>query len=101
MKKMKSGGSPGKRGILRKYAKLAIGAYLLNKLRSGILEKEVEPEVEPEEMMLSEAEEAETGEGRPSMRMGKIILAGLAGATLLYAVKKRAAKKIGHKIEVE
>ncbi|WP_292390059.1 hypothetical protein [Methanosarcina sp. UBA5] len=100
MKKMKSGRSPGRKGILRKYAKLALGAYLLNKLRSGRLEKEVEAELEPEEMMLSE-EEVETGKGRPSMRIGKIILGGLAGATLIYAVKRRAAKKRGHKIDVE
>ena len=101
MKKMKSVRTPGKKGILRKYAKLALGAYLLNKLRSGRLEKEVEAELEPEEMMLSEAEKAEKGRGRPSMKMGKVILGVLAGATLLYAVKRRAAKKKGHKIEVE
>lgn len=102
MNKMKSGRAPGTRGIARKYIKLAIGAYLLNRLRAGILEKEVEPEVEPEEMMLSEAEEeVETGAGRNSMRIGKIILGGLAGATLLYAVKRRAARNRGHKIEVE
>ena len=101
MKKMKSVKSPGKKGILRKYAKLALGAYLLNKLRSERLEKEIEAELEPEEIMLSEAEEAEKGKGRPLMTMGKIILGVIAGATLLYAVKRRAAKKRGHKIEVE
>lgn len=101
MKKMKSGGTPGKRGMLRKYAKLALGAYLLHKLKSRRLEKEIEPEVEPEEeAIMSEAEGVETGKGS-SMRIGKIILGGLAGATLLYAVKRRAARKRGHRIEVE
>lgn len=93
MKKMKSVKSPGKKGILRKYAKLALGAYLLNKLRSGGLEKEVEAELEPEEILFGEADEAEKGRGRPLMTMGKIILGVLAGATLLYAIKRRAAKK--------
>ena len=101
MKKMKSVKSPGKKGILRKYAKLALGAYLLNKLRSERLEKEVEAEFEPGEIMLSETEEAEKGKGRPSMKMGKIILGVLAGTTLLYAVKRHAAKKRKHRIEVE
>lgn len=100
IKRMKSGGSPGKRGILHKYAKLALGAYLLNKLRSGRVEKEEEAEVEPEEMMLNEAEEVEKGMGRPSMRMVKMILGGLAGAVLLYSIKKRVAKKRGHRIAV-
>lgn len=101
MKRMKSGGSPGKRGILHKYAKLALGAYLLNKLRSGRVEKEEEAEVEPEEMMLNEAEEVEKGMGRPSMGIGKIIMGALAGATLIYAVKRHTAKKRAHKIAVE
>ncbi len=99
MKKMKSVRSPGRKGTLRKYAKLALGAYLLNKLKSRRLEKGIKAE-EPEEMMLSETKEVETGKGS-SMRIGKIILGGLAGATLLYAVKRHAAKKRGHTIEVE
>ena len=35
------------------------------------------------------------------MKFGKIILGVLAGATVIYAFKKYAAKKSGHKIEVE
>lgn len=101
MKKMKSGRTPGTRGLAHKYIKLAIGAYLLNKLKSGRLEKEIEAEVEPEEEAISEAEGVETGKKGSSMRIGKIILGGLAGATLLYAVKRRAAKKREHRIEVE
>lgn len=100
MKKIKSGGSPRGRGTMRKYIKLAVGAYLLNRLRSGKVEKEVEAEVKPEEMILSEAGEVETGKGS-SMKIGKIILGGLAGATLIYALKKSAAKKRGYNIEVE
>ena len=104
MKKIKSVRSPSSKGTLRKYAKLALGAYLLNKLKSGITQKEGEIEPE-EEMVLGEPAEIEAGEvgaGRgSSMRVGKIILGALAGATLIYAVKKRAGKRRGHKIEVE
>ncbi|WP_292372381.1 MULTISPECIES: hypothetical protein [unclassified Methanosarcina] len=95
MKRMKSGRSPRSRETMRKYAKLALGAYLLNRLRSERLEKEIEPE----EMMLGE-EEAEKGK-EPSMKIEKIILGGIVGATLLYAIKKLAEKKRGHQIEVE
>ncbi len=100
MNKLKSGGAPKGRGSMRKYIKLAAGAYLLNRLKSGRVEKEVGAEVEPEEMILGGVEEAKTGRG-PSMRIGKIILGGLAGATLIYALKRHAAKKRRHNIEVE
>lgn len=100
MKKLKSGVSPKGRGSIRKYIKLAAGAYLLNRLKSGRVGKGVEAEVEPEEMILSEAEKAETG-GGSSMKIVKIILGGLAGATLIYALKRHAAKKRGYNIEVE
>ena len=95
MNKLKSGGAPRGRGTVSKYIKLAAGAYLLNRIKSRLMEKEVEPEVEP-----GEIEEAETS-GGSSMRIGKIILGGLAGATLIYALKRRAAKKRGYNIEVE
>ena len=49
--------------------------------------------------MLGE-EEAEKGK-EPSMKIEKIILGGIVGATLLYAIKKLAEKKRGHQIEVE
>lgn len=101
MKKLKSGVAPKGRGTIRRYLKLAAGAYLLNRLKSGILEKEVEPEIEPEEeMTMSEAEGVKTGKGS-SMKIGKIILGGLVGATLIYALKKRAAKKRRYNINVE
>jgi hypothetical protein len=99
MKKMKSEGSPRSRGKMHKYAKLALGAYLLNKLKSGKTQKEVKVEPE-EEIILSKAGKVETG-GGSSMKIGKIILGALAGATLIYTVKKHAAKRKGHKIEVE
>jgi hypothetical protein len=92
MKKIKSVESSKSRGTMRKYAKLAFGAYLLNKLKSGKTQKKVGAEVEPEEEI--------TGKGS-SMKIGKIILGGLVGATLIYALKKRVAKKRGHNINVE
>ena len=72
---------------MHRYAKLALGAYLLNKLKSGKSHKEVE--VEPEE----EIKSSEAGEGSSIMKFGKIILGVLAGATIMYAFKKHAAKK--------
>jgi hypothetical protein len=101
MKKIKSDRSPGSKGILRKYAKLALGAYLLKKLKSGKPEKELELEMEPEEEIISSKPvEVEAGE-RSSMKIGKIVLGVLAGATLVYALKKLAAKTSWHEIQVE
>lgn len=104
MKKMKPGRYPGSEGILRKYAKLALGAYLLNKLKSEKPKKEIEVEVEPEEEIPEEEitlpVEAEKG-GRSLMRIGEITLGVLAGAAIIYALKKHAAKKSGYRIDVE
>ncbi|AYK15969.1 MAG: hypothetical protein GX302_10465 [Methanosarcina flavescens] len=101
MKKMKSGRSPGSKGILRKYAKLALGAYLLNKLKSEKPEKEIEIEIEPEEEIMPSGP-IEIEKGRKSlMRIGKITLGVLAGAAIIYALKKQAAKKSGYRIEME
>ncbi|HHV24332.1 MAG TPA: hypothetical protein GXX65_07280 [Methanosarcina sp.] len=98
MKKVKLARSSRGRGTLSKYFKLALGAYLLSKLKSGKPQKE--GEMEPEEMIFNEPVEVEAGRGS-SMKIGKIILGALAGATLIYAVKKRAVKKRGQKIKVE
>lgn len=95
MKKIKAGGSQKSKGAMHRYAKLALGAYLLNKLKSGKSHTEIE--VEPEE----EIKLSEEGEGSSIMKFGKIILGVLAGATIMYAFKKHAAKKAGHKLEVE
>lgn len=108
VKKMKSGRSPGSKGILRKYAKLALGAYLLNKLKSEKSEKEMEVEIEPEEFGIEPEKEiipsepVEVKEGGGSlMRIGKITLGVLAGAAIIYALKKQATKKSGYSIDVE
>lgn len=101
MKKMKSGRSPGIKGIFRKYAKLALGAYLLKKLKSEKPEKKFETEMEPEEeIKLSEPVEGEAHKGSLT-EIGKIVLGVLAGATILYALKKQAAKKSWHQVQVE
>jgi len=91
MKKIKSGKS--QKGIVRKYAKLALGALLLKKLNSIKFEKEVKP--------VEEVELIETERGASRMGIGKIIMGALAGATVIYAIKKYTAKKSGHKIEVQ
>jgi hypothetical protein len=91
MKKIKSGKS--QKGIVRKYAKLALGTLLLKKLNSIKFEKEVKP--------VEEVELIETESGASRMGIGKIIMGALAGATVIYAIKKYTAKKSGHKIEVQ
>lgn len=91
MKKIMSGKS--QKGIVRKYAKLALGALLLKKLNSIKFEKEVKP--------VEEVELIETERGASRMGIGKIIMGALAGATVIYAIKKYTAKKSGHKIEVQ
>jgi hypothetical protein len=99
MKKLKSGGAPKGRGNMSKYIKLAVGAYLLDRFKSGKVEKEIKTEIKPEEMIMSKAVKVKTGKGS-SMGIGKMIFGALAGATLVYALKKRAAKKRS-KIDVE
>lgn len=91
MKKIKSGKS--QKGIVRKYAKLALGTLLLKKLNSIKFEKEVKP--------VEEVELIETERGDSRIGIGKIIMGALAGATVVYAIKKYTAKKSGHKIEVQ
>jgi hypothetical protein len=93
MKKIKSGKSQKGAGIVRKYAKLALGTLLLKKLNSIKFEKEVKP--------VEEVELIETESGASRMGIGKIIMGALAGATVIYAIKKYTAKKSGHKIEVQ
>lgn len=98
---MKSGRHPGFKGILHKYAKLALGAYFLKKLKSGKPEKELQLEMEPEEeIKLSEPVEGEAHKGSLT-EIGKIVLGVLAGATIIYALKKQAANKSWHKVQVE
>jgi hypothetical protein len=100
MKKMNSGRSARSKGTLRKYAKLALGAYLLNKLKSEKPQKKVEVEPE-EEIILNKPVEIEVGEGSSMMKLRKIIMGMLVGATAVYAFKKYTAKKSGYKIEVQ
>lgn len=93
MNKIKSGKSQKGGGIVRKYAKLALGTLLLKKLNSIKFEKKVKP--------VEEVELIETERGASRMGSGKIIMGALAGATVIYAIKKYTAKKSGHKIEVQ
>jgi hypothetical protein len=111
MKKINSRVSRSRGGIISKYAKLMLVGYLFKKLKlvnvkSEKFEEKVEPvkiaepveTVEPvEETALIETEER----GSSRMRIAKIAMGALAGATLVYAMKKRAAKKRAYKIQVE
>ncbi len=94
MKKIKAVGYQKGKGLLFKYAKLALGTFLLNKLKSDKSHKKAEDKSE-------EIEASEAGEGSSLTAFGTIILGVLAGATILYAFKKYAADKRGHQIEVE
>lgn len=97
MKKINSRISRGEGGIIGKYAKLMLVGYLFKKLKSrNIKTSEVEEEVEPvEEKELIEAK-------KESSKIGivKIIMGALAGATIIYAMKKHAAKKGWRKVQV-
>ncbi|WP_440948825.1 hypothetical protein ACSAZL_09410 [Methanosarcina sp. T3] len=95
MKKIKPGGSQKSKGI-NKYGKLLLGAYLLEKLKSEKSEKEEIPKMELKEVQLKE-----TGGGSSTMKIGKVIMGVIVGATAIYALKKYTAKKSGHKIEVQ
>lgn len=96
MKKIKPGGPQKSGGIINKYGKLVLGAYILEKLTSEKSQKEVVPEIEPEEAKLDE-----TGEGSSMKKLCKMMMCMLVGATAIYAFKKHIAKKCGHKIEVQ
>jgi len=96
MKKVKSGGPQKSGGLIKKYGKLVLGAYLLEKLKSGISEKEAVPEME-----LEEVKSNETGGGSSMLKLGKVVMGMLAGATAIYALKKYSAKKNGYKIKVQ
>ncbi|AKB28861.1 hypothetical protein MSSIT_2142 [Methanosarcina siciliae T4/M] len=95
MKKLKPGGSQKSEG-LSKYGKLVLGAYLLEKLKVDTSKKETIPKTEVKEVKLDE-----TGGGSSTMKLGKIVIGVLVGATAIYALKKYSAKKKGHEIKVQ
>jgi hypothetical protein len=101
MKHMKSGRAQKGGGIIGKYARLAIGAFLLKKLKSMKFEKEIEPEIEPEVEPVEEVKLDETARGSSLMVIGKIVMGALAGATIIYAIKRYTGKKSGYKIDVQ
>jgi hypothetical protein len=96
MKKIKPGGPQKSGGIINKYGKLVLGAYILEKLMSEKSQKEVEPEIEPEELKLNEA-----CEGSGMKKYCKMMMFMLVGATAICAFKKHVGKKCGYKIKVQ
>ena len=96
LKKIKPGGSQKSGGLINKYGKLVLGAYLLEKLKSEKSEKEAVPKIELEEVKLNE-----TGGGSSTMKLGKVVMGILVGATAIYALKKYSTKKNGSKIKVQ
>lgn len=96
MDRIKKGDSHRSSGLLKKYAELSLGAYILKKLKSEKSEN-VETVVETKEVELDEIEE----ETKSSMGFGGFVMGLIAGATIIYVVNKQAAKKHGHTIAVE
>ncbi|HII79726.1 MAG TPA: hypothetical protein HA261_04845 [Methanosarcina sp.] len=96
MKKIKPGKSRKSRGLINKYGKLVLGAYLLEKLKSEKSEKEAIPKIEMEEVKLKEK-----GGGCTTMKISKVMIGVIVGVTAIYALKKYSAKKCGYKIKVQ
>ncbi len=96
MKKIKPGKSQKSGGLINKYGKLVLGAYLLEKLKSEKSEKEVVPKIE-----MKEVKSKETGGGSTTMKISKVMIGVLVGVTAVYALKKYSAKKSGYKIKVQ
>jgi hypothetical protein len=98
MKRINSRISRGGGGMIGKYAKLMLVGYLFKKLKfRNIKSSEVEEEVEPVE----EKESTEVKKESSKMGIAKIIMGALAGATIIYAMKKHAAKKSWHNIQAQ
>lgn len=105
MKKINSRIARGSGGMLSKYAKLMLVGYLFKKLKvKNIALSKLEEEVEPVE----EVESKEIVESNKKARgssliggIGKVIVGALVGATIIYAVKKFAAKCNWRKIQVQ
>ena len=98
MKRINSRIARSSGGIVSKYAKLMLVGYLFKKLKvKNIALSKSEKEAEPVE----EGESKEKARGSLIMGIGKIIVGALAGATVIYAVKKFATKCTRHKISVQ
>jgi hypothetical protein len=97
MEKIKSGKSQKGGGMISKYSKLFLLGYILKKLSFKTI-KSVESykEAEPEKVELNKA-----GKGSGMKKLGKIVLAALVGAIAIYAFKKYATKKSEYKIAVQ
>lgn len=110
MKKINSRIARGSGGRISKYVKLMLVGYLFKRLKvTNISLPKFEKEAEPVEMETKPVKEAkpvekvepnEKARGSLIMVTGKIIMGALAGATVIYAVKKLAAKSNWHKIHV-
>jgi hypothetical protein len=104
MKKIDSKIARGSGGIVSKYAKLMLVGYIFKKLKVKNIalskfEKEAEPAKEAEPV--KEVESKKTARESSKMGIGKVVVGALAGATIIYAVKKFAAKSSWHKIQVQ
>jgi len=105
MKRLNSRLARGSGGIVSKYAKLMLVGYLFKKLKfKNITLSKSKKEVEAIEKEVEPVEKVESNKkarGSLIMKIGKIIMGALAGATIIYAVKKFAAKNCCQKIQVQ
>ncbi len=97
MKKINSRIARSSGGIISKYAKLMLVGYLFKKLKAKNIALPKFEESKPVE----KAESKEKAEGSLIVGVGKVILGVLAGATIIYAVKKFATKSSWHKVQVQ
>ena len=96
MKKIKSRITRGSGGRVSKYAKLMLVGFLFKKLKTTNLAlPKFKKEAQPVEKQLEPVEKSETSQktmGSSINKISKIIMGALAGVTVIYAVKKLAAK---------
>lgn len=98
MRKINSRIARGSGGIISKYAKLMLVGYLFKKLKvRNIAVSKLEEAIEPVE----EVESKEKARGSAIAGIGKVIVGALAGAAIIFAVKKFAANCNRHKVQVQ
>jgi hypothetical protein len=105
MKKINSRITRGSGGLVSKYVKLMLVGFLFKKLKTKNLAlPHLKTKVETIGEQLEPAEKTESNQkakGSSIMKIGKIVMGALAGVTLIYAVKKVAAKNGWHRAQAQ
>jgi len=104
MKRINARIARGSGGIVSRYAKLMLVGYLFKKLKvKNITLPKFEKEAEPVEIAESKEITESNGKSRGSLILGigKLVIGALAGATIIYAVKKYATKNSWCKAQMQ